>query len=103
MFADRRGIGDYAIERDQRADPRKDRQQRIIGDAGCDGDQPMLLQISIDTPENILPAFDRDLGRRFGIAAALALGGFWILRAIITHLARFSSRAEQPDFVNSSR
>ena len=58
-----RGVGDQSVERDERRNCGKDRQQRIEDDAGGDGKQSVIVDARIDAPKNILPTCPRDFPR----------------------------------------
>jgi hypothetical protein len=65
------GVGEQAVERYERGDARKNREERIESDAGGDGEQPVLAHLLIDAPRHVLPALGRDLGRLVGGAPAV--------------------------------
>ena len=74
MVAHRAGVGEQPVERDECRNAGKQRQQGIEGDAGRDRQHPVLADLRVDPPEDVLPAFGRDLARGLGGAAAIVLG-----------------------------
>ena len=73
MLLDRRRIREEAIDRDQGRDGRKKGEQRIEGHAGRDRHDPIVPELLVDTPQDVLPSARRDLRRRVGFASALFL------------------------------
>ena len=73
MVLDRRGIGHQAVDRHQGGDRRKDREQGIVGHACRHGHEPVLPELLVGPPQDVLPAERRDLRRRVGFASALFL------------------------------
>src|SRR5215203_4388512 len=74
MVAHGAGVGEQPIERDECRNAGKQRQQGIESDAGRDRQHPVLADLRVDPPEDVLPAFGRDLARGLGGAAAIVLG-----------------------------
>ena len=52
----RRGVRDQSVERDERRNCGKDRQQRIEDDPSRDSEQPVVIDARINAPEDILPS-----------------------------------------------
>ena len=55
MHADRAGIGEYPVDRDQRGDRREHRQQRKERNPGRDGNDPVLADRAVEKPRNLHP------------------------------------------------
>jgi hypothetical protein len=58
-----RGVGDQSVERDERRNCRKDRQQRIEDDPSRDSEQSIVIDAGINAPKDVLPALPRNLPR----------------------------------------
>ena len=63
MRVDRRSVGDETVQRDERRDGRKDREQRIEDNPGRDGEQTIVIGGRVNAPENVLPAGPGNLPR----------------------------------------
>lgn len=63
MGVNRRRVGDQPVERDERCDRRKDRQQRIENRTRRDGKKPIVVNACIDPPKDVLPAARRNMPR----------------------------------------
>ena len=75
MRVNRRGVGDQSVERDERRNGGKDRQQRKEDDATRDSEQPVVVETRIDAPEDVLPSGPGDLPRNHGMSSPARLLG----------------------------
>jgi hypothetical protein len=73
MVVDGHRVGEQPVERDEGGDGGKQREETVIGDAGGDRQKPVLADLAVDAPEDVLPAFGRDLARRGRLASAAGL------------------------------
>ena len=69
----RRGVGDQSIERDERRNCRKDRQQRIEDDASRDGEQPVVDHARVDAPKDVFPPCPGNFPRRQSVSSPALL------------------------------
>ena len=76
IVADGRGVGEQAVARDQRGNGRKYREQPEEHHACGNRQQPVLAGALIGAPQDVLPAFPRDLQRAFGAPPAAVLRQF---------------------------
>ena len=73
VILDRRRIGEEAVDGDEGGDRREDGEQGIIGHAGRHRHDPVLAELLIGAPQDVLPAASRDLSRRVGLSASAFL------------------------------
>ena len=73
MGINRRGVGDQSVERDERRNRGKDRQQRKEDDPSRDSKQPIVIHARIDAPEDILPPCPGNLPRSHGVPSPARL------------------------------
>ena len=58
-----RCVGDQSVERDERRNGGKDRQQRVEDNSGGHGEQSVIVDTRVDAPKDILPTFPRNFPR----------------------------------------
>jgi hypothetical protein len=75
MLLDRGRVGKEAVDGNKGRNGGKEGQQRIIGDAGGDRHHPVLAEFLIGAPQDVLPSFGRDFGRRVRAAPAARFVG----------------------------
>ena len=73
MVAHRTRVGEKPIERDEGGNAGEERQECIERDARGNREHPILADLLVNSPENVLPPFDRHIAWGFGGAAAIAL------------------------------
>src|SRR5829696_2350958 len=73
MLAHRTRVGEETIERDEGGNAGEERQKCIERDAGGNREHPILADLLVNTPEDVLPPVDRHLAWGLGGAAAIAL------------------------------
>src|SRR5215207_723181 len=66
MVAHRTRVGEEPIERDEGGNAGEERQECIERDGRCNREHPILADLMVNAPENVLPPLDRHLAWLFG-------------------------------------
>jgi hypothetical protein len=74
MVVDRGRVGKETVERHERRDGRKKREEAEIGHARRDREDAILVHLFVGAPGDVLPALGGNFGRRAGDAAAVLFG-----------------------------
>ena len=94
MLLDRRRIREEAIDRDQSRKRREEGEERIEGHTGRDRHDPIVLELLVDTPQDVLPAAGRNGSWRPCPPAASRLLGLTGVGVLLLSNAGFPGDAE---------